>query len=552
VEEKRGLSAGMRVVRLALVALLHAAGQAYGDVGESEALPSFAELEAAGAVVGAVRVDPRDIYDPSDPKENSRLYRLANRLHARTRPETVAQQLLFKTGDRVSVRAIAETERLLRGNRYLHDVEIRPAAYRDGVVDIDVITRDSWTLDPGLSIARAGGVNSSRAYVNEKNLLGRGVSVGLMRSTNVEHAGTQLSYSDKHLFGTWASLDASVGKLTDGSQWSLAFGRPFYAADTPWAAGFSGSRSDVVNSIFDRGERVAAYRARQDAFRLSAGISATEAGGPVQRYSAGFDYQGATYAAQAGVPAPDPLPQDRVVSGPFVGYDVLNESYEKVVNRDQIGRTEYFALGTKAGLQLGRSLTNFGATVDGWIVSLNASRGTHLFQSHSLLASASLAGRLEQSQRQNQLFSASVRYFIPQRHDAVFAASASVDVYRHPDTTAPLQLGGDTGLRGYPLSFQSGERRALFTVEERVYTDWYPYRTVRVAAAVFADAGRAWHGTGEQSAGERVLTDAGIGLRFQNPRSATGTVVHTDLAFPVNARNEIKSVQFLLKSATSF
>ena len=519
---------------------------------EPAELPSFAQLETLGAVIGTIRVDPRDIFDPSDPKENGWLYRLANRLHVRTRPQTVARQLLFKTGDRVSARVIAETERLLRGNRYLHDVEIRPVAYRDGVVDIDVITRDSWTLDPGLSIARAGGANSSRFYVNEKNLLGFGVSVGLNRSTNVEHSGTQLSYSDKHVLFPWTSLDASVSRLDDGSQWSLAFGRPFYARDTPWAAGVSASHSDALNSIFDRGERVAAYRALQSAFRASAGVSSPAPSGAVRRYTAGYDYQSSTYAAEQGQTPPDPLPQDLVLSGPFFGYEVLNESYEKVVNREQIGRTEYFTLGSRAGAQLGRSFTTLGGTVDGWIVSLSASHGAHVFQSHSLYASASLAGRLEESQRQNQLFSASARYFIPQRYDAVFMASASGDVYRRPDRTAPLQLGGDTGLRGYPLSFQSGERRILFTVEERVYTDWYPYRTVRVAGAVFADAGRAWHGTGEQSAGERLLTDAGVGLRFQNPRSATGTVVHTDVAFPVNARNEVKSVQFLLRSSTAF
>ncbi len=519
---------------------------------EAAPLPSFEELEAFGALIGKIRVDPRDIYDLSDPRENSWPYRLVNRLHPRTRPQTVAKQLLFKSGDRVSARTIAESERLLRGNRYLHDVEIRPAAYRDGVVDIDVITRDSWTLDPGISIARSGGSNSSRVYANEKNLAGWGVSVGVNYSKNVEHAGTQLSYSDKHVLFPWTSLDASVSRLDDGSQWSLAFGRPFYATDTPWAAGFSASHSDALNSIFDRGERVAAYRALQSAFRATAGISSPAPGGAVRRYSAGYDYQSSAYAVEPGQTPPDPLPQDLVLSGPFVGYEVLNESYEKVVNREQIGRTEYFALGTKAGVQLGRSFTTLGGTVDGWIVSLSASHGRYLFGSHSLFASASLSGRLEEGRRENQLFSASARYFIPQRRDAVFMAALSADVYRHPDRTAPLQLGGDTGLRGYPLSFQSGERRSLLTVEERVYTDWYPYRAIRVGAAVFADAGRAWNGAGEQSAGQRVLTDAGFGLRFTNPRTATGTILHADIAFPVNARNEIRSVQFLLTSSTAF
>jgi len=551
VEEKSGLSAAVRAALLA-VAVLLLTGQGYGEPEEAAPPPSFEELEALGAIIGTIRVDPRNIFDLSDPKENSWPYRLANSLHVRTRPETVAKHLLFKTGDRVSARAIAESERLLRGNRYLHDVEIRPTAYRGGVVDIDVITRDSWTLDPGLSIARSGGANSSRVYANEKNLLGWGVSVGVNYSKNVEHAGTQLSYSDKHVIFPWTSVDASVSRLDDGSQWSLAFGRPFYATDTPWAAGVSASHSDALNSIFDRGERVAAYRALQSTFRATAGISSPAPSGAVRRYTAGYDYQSSTYALEPGQTPPDPLPQDLVLSGPFVGYEVLNESYEKVVNREQIGRTEYFALGTRAAAQLGRSLTALGGTVDGWIVSLSASHGAHMFRSHSLFASAALSGRLADGQRENQLFSASARYFIPQRRDAAFMIAANVDVYRHPDRTAPLQLGGDTGLRGYPLSFQSGERRALLTVEERVYSDWYPYRTVRIGAAVFADAGRAWNGAGEQTAGQRVLTDAGVGLRITNSRSATGVVLHADVAFPVNARNEIKSVQFLLTSSTSF
>jgi hypothetical protein len=48
------------------------------------------------------------------------------------------------------------------------------------------------------------------------------------------------------------------------------------------------------------------------------------------------------------------------------------------------------------------------------------------------------------------------------------------------------------------------------------------------------------------------LSDAGFGLRVADSRSAFGNVLHIDLAFPLNARDQVKSVQFLLKSHTSF
>ena len=119
--------------------------------------PSFAELEALQARIGEVRVRTADPFDTANPKEDWTLYRWANALHIQTRASVVEDALLFKSGDRVSVAVIEETERLLRGTRYLYDVQIRPVAYQDGVVDIEVLTRDSWSLIPGVSVSRSGG-----------------------------------------------------------------------------------------------------------------------------------------------------------------------------------------------------------------------------------------------------------------------------------------------------------------------------------------------------------------------------------------------------------
>src|SRR5678816_4252127 len=100
----------------------------------ANASPSFTELEAAQARIGEVRVRTEDVFDTQDPKEAGALYRWANALHIQTRTGVIENALLFKRGDPVSVAVIDETERLLRGERYLYDVQIRPTAYRDGVV----------------------------------------------------------------------------------------------------------------------------------------------------------------------------------------------------------------------------------------------------------------------------------------------------------------------------------------------------------------------------------------------------------------------------------
>lgn len=74
-----------RVARLAAGCLLAAAAPP----------PSFADLEAAGARIGEIRMLTRDIFDTDDPREDRLLYRWANALHVKTRPGVIERALLF-------------------------------------------------------------------------------------------------------------------------------------------------------------------------------------------------------------------------------------------------------------------------------------------------------------------------------------------------------------------------------------------------------------------------------------------------------------------------
>ena len=518
----------------------------------SPSAPSFAELEAAGAVIGKILIQPHDIFDPGDPRENNALFRLANRLHATTRPSVIERDVLFKPGDRVSVRIIDETERLLRTNRYLHDVQIRPVNYRDGVVDVEVVTRDTWSLDPGLSASRAGGANAGRVSLREYNLLGSGITAGISYSSNVDRAGTEVGFADNHLFGNRTGIAYTYGVLDVGKVQTFSFGRPFYALDTPWAYGISASHVDALSTVYDKAAVASQYRSNVDNAEVYGGWSTGRVEGWVQRFSIGFASQSSTYEVQPDQPPPAQLPSDLTLTGPFVRYQLVEDLYEKVRNRDQIGKTEFFDLGLQVTTQLGRSYMGFGSTQEAWLYSLGITKGVHWPARNTLLASASVSGRVNEGHRENQLITGSLRYFIPQSERAQLMVSAALDVYRQPDAPSPLQLGGDTGLRGYPLSYQSGERRSLATLEQRLYSDWYPYRLFRVGGAAFTDCGRAWNGPNESPGNNKILCDAGFGLRLLSARSAFGNVAHIDFAFPLNNRGDVRSVQFLVTTKTSF
>jgi hypothetical protein len=92
---------------------------------DAAAVPDGAELERRGAIIGEVLVYPENIFDLEDPEENKALYRLANRVHVRTQPHVIRQQLLFKSGDRYSQRLLDESARILRSARYLYDASVR-------------------------------------------------------------------------------------------------------------------------------------------------------------------------------------------------------------------------------------------------------------------------------------------------------------------------------------------------------------------------------------------------------------------------------------------
>jgi outer membrane protein assembly factor BamA len=102
------------------------------------------------------------------------------------------------------------------------------------------------------------------------------------------------------------------------------------------------------------------------------------------------------------------------------------------------------------------------------------------------------------------------------------------------------------------LRYQSGDQRALFSVEERFYTDWYPFQLFRVGGAAFFDVGRAWGGPYQNLINPGWLKDFGVGLRILSARSASANVLHLDIAFPIDSDANIKKVQFLVKSYTTF
>ena len=516
------------------------------------ALPSFAELEAAGATVGEIRVVPQPIFDTNDPAEDYALFRLANRVHIPTHEGVIRRAVLFKRGDPVSVRQIEETERLLRSNSYLYDVAIRPLAVRDGVVDIEVATRDAWSLSVGAGIGTSGGESSSNVEFTENNLFGTGSTLGFKRSNDVDRSSTEVEYANTRAFGTWASVAASHASNSDGSRSAVSVVRPFYALDARWTAGFRAATDDRIDPLYQAGDIASEYRVTQSQADVFAGWSDGLVNGWVQRHTVGLSASRARFAAEPGRVAPPQLPENRERAGPYWRYDLIEDRVERELNRNLVGRPEFFQLGLLASLQLNWDSRALGADRDALRYSASVSRGFAPRPGDTLIARAAWSGELTRDGAGTQLVSLGAQYYRPQSKRRLFYAAAEADWLARPGVADQLVLGGDNGLRGYPLRYQTGARRVLFTAEQRVYTDVYLWRLFRLGGAAFVDVGRAWGGSLPTTDNAGWLADVGVGLRVVSERSSFGTVVHIDMALPLRRAGDVSKLQFQVKAKRSF
>ena len=515
-------------------------------------LPSDADLAAAGVRIGEIRIRPLDIFDTSIPEENTALFRLANKLHIRTRESVIADQLLFESGEPYDGRLLQESARLLRGTRYLHDARIEPVALRDGVVDVEVVTNDVWTLNPGISFNRKGGESNSGIELEELNLLGTGAQIGIGRTKDVDRTSTLFKYRDRQLGGSWWSFALDYADNSDGKRKGIVLDRNFYALDTRWAAGGRLLDDERIDSRYDRGEVVGEYGVRQRWASAYGGWSKGLVGGEVLRWRTGFTFDENRFSAVPGSALATPLPADRKLAYPFIAAEWLQDDYRETRNRDQIERTEDFAYGWRASGWFGFAAPAFGADRNAAVFGGGVSRGFSWGRNHSLLINASFDGRHEDGQFRNLMLAADARYYRRHSERRLSFASLSVTVGHELDADRQVLLGGDNGLRGYPLRYQGGEGRWLLTLEQRFYTNWYPFRLVNVGGAVFADVGAAFGANPYGSETRDTLADVGFGLRLGNSRSGLGNVLHLDVAFPLNADKSIKNVQFLVETKRSF
>ncbi len=509
--------------------------------------------ETTDAVVGSVTINNGSIFDLENPDEDKLLYRLANKAHITTRPKVIEQQLLFQSGDKFSTQTLEESERLLRGNRYIQEAQIEPIRHANGVVDVHVSTTDTWTLVPKLSFSHSGGASSTDVGIKEMNLLGTGIGIEAAYTSDVDRDSKVLKVVDHHLGDSWYSVKAIFEDSSDGHTRYLDLGQPFYSLNSTTAFGMTLYNNERIESLYDRGEIESQFgqesRAQEFYFGRSKGLQ----DGWAKRYTAGLGYEEQRFSEVIDGVAPSTvMPEDRKLVYPFIGIEILQDKYEEGTNYDQVARVEDRFLGTAFKARLGVTGESFGSDRNALLIDVGARTSFSKSKKSSLHLTSEFATRWESGGLANMTLALDAKYYRRQSDKRLLFVRLNGTYGQNLDLDQQLYLGGDNGLRGYPLRYQSGDKRALLTLEQRFFTDWYPFRLFRVGAAVFFDAGQTW-GEGPFGTGsDGLLKDVGAGLRLGNARTGLGRIIHVDVAYPLDGDESISNVQFIVELKQSF
>jgi hypothetical protein len=484
-----------------------------------------------GLAIARVDILTRNIFDPLPPGPLEPLYRLANRLHVRTRSRTVREQLLFAPGEPWSESRRAETARALRNLDYIEPRRVEGRRVGDSVA-VTVETRDSWTTSPELNLERGGGEQFGTIGLAERNLLGLGKSVSLSYHEDPTGISRGLSFTDPMVLGSHLRLRYSASAGAGGATDVLSLGLPFYAEDTPWSYGASWRRTSSVARLFQRASETASLDERIGELEVSVGRSLLHDGTVARLVGSYLEYDRDLGPSRLAPGAPPEFAGDaehlrlRRLSGEL---SVWRPRYIEREDVDRIGHVEDFDIGTAVGIKLGVSPQFVGSTADEGYARLRADAGAETPVGFGYVhGSASMRLRRVPIEIVRQ---ADARWFIASRTGHVLVLAAHGVAGSRVARDFQAVVGGLSALRAYPVQALAGRELVRLNVEQRWILGRNYWDLVSIGTAAFWDVARAW---GPGAAGTDWFNAAGFGLRLATPHTALGPVVRMDVAWPIS------------------
>ena len=170
-----------------------------------------------------------------------KMERFGNSLHIKTKNWTIRNLLLFKKNEELDSLIVKESERIIRSQRYISSVIIKPIPIANCTDSVDVSIRvlDTWSGIP------TGAFSSAKANLDltERNFFGLGHELELnyiksFNNSTTNNFGYDAKYTIPNFKNTFINtLVSSKVDLYNNTYKTVKIDRPFYSTLTHWAGG---------------------------------------------------------------------------------------------------------------------------------------------------------------------------------------------------------------------------------------------------------------------------------------------------------------------------
>ena len=516
--------------------------------------------DANGSKVRSIHIVNLDAFDVTAP-----VLHWLNALRRVTREQVIARELLVGPGEDWDDATIEETRRNIEDPKFSSLVVVQPVRPADNPgsgddlgdeeVDLLVVTRDVWSLRPGLSFElQQGSLSALNVALKESNFLGRRKAAEVRYEMELGSTAMGAVYEDPNIAGSRVELEAraysvfsrDTGEL-EGSRGELRVAYPLWSLDRRWGASFSLLHDDTIARSFTGGD-VRRYDAPEtpqddalpweyDHRQLALESELVHSTGTRMLHRVGFGHE-----LEVSRPAlldtfpdddllreaftRDVLPRSERTSAVYARYQLFEPRFAIYRDLDTFDLSEHRqvgpdlevrvslggpALGSEATFLRGRARLGMSVDVADAIVSGSLKADSRL-QGGELIDNEITAG----------VYAAS-----PRLADIVRLVGRIETMARLNETSNRFyELGGLSGLRGYPINHYAGRRQLRVNLEAR--TTGIPVGPIRAGLVGFWDAGHAADRLAELS----LRHDVGAGIRFLAPQLSRA-LFRIDYAVPL-------------------
>jgi len=475
-----------------------------------------------GTIVDSIVIENRNIFDTDSRKYRHFIFKLANKLHFKTRRNIIRREVLIKEKEVFSPELAEETARNLRSQLALFDAWIEVEILPNGHLLVRIVTIDEWSLSGGLNPTRDGNKTRYQLAVAERNLIGNNQYLSMKYIVQPSDKDYFVGrFIERRFLSKAYAVELGYSGNPLGKVRQISFSHPFYNLSQTYSfdltvAQTSGRRevhkdTHVNGWSYNEGDLFTVKNAyRMGSYRQKIRIGSQY----VYRYEQSFGAYNVDIA--------DSLYHK-------VGGDVhlLNLQFAKMKQIDGFSYTEDYVLGQALQVGLARAFTNDFRDYVYDVLDFGVSQG-YRFGPTLTFMTYERKFWFRRSDDIRRLARLSFNHYAQATRFLTIAARGTY-LSDRADSTENVAVGGNSDIRGYDEFFRTGYRKAVFNLEGRFYPN-VEILSILFGGTVFIDAARAWAINGRREVGG-VYAGVGLGLRIALEHSSRSRLLRIDLAY---------------------